>query len=295
MIECYTGALLITPDGPREESLVIDTRRGRILPAEAQRRATRHIDARGLAIYPGLINAHDHLELNHFPRTRWRERHDSAHQWADDMGPHLDEEPYRSLRQLPLEHRCWVGGLKNLFSGVTTVAHHNPLYRPLRSRNFPVRVLRRYTWAHSLYLETPEAIQKAHSRAKDRPFMIHLAEGTDAESAGELRRLADLGCLSERTVLIHGVALAGDDFDLAVRKSRGLVWCPSTNDYLLGQTAQVQPWYEAGKLALGSDSRVTADGDLLDELRAGPPYGSIGCKITVPHRDGWRGAAAGGA
>jgi len=70
MIELYTGALLVTPHGPREAPLVIDTRRGVILPPEDAPRAKKRIDASGLVIYPGLINAHDHLELNHFPRTR---------------------------------------------------------------------------------------------------------------------------------------------------------------------------------------------------------------------------------
>ena len=275
MIECYTGALLVSAEGTRRAPLVIDTRKGRILPPEAASRADRHIDASDLLLYPGLINAHDHLELNHYPRTRWREPHSSARQWSEDMRPHLDEEPYASLRRLPLVDRCWHGGFKNLLAGVTTVAHHNPLYRPLRARSFPVRVLRRYQWAHSLYLETPQAIQKAHRRARKQPFMIHLAEGTDADSARELRQLEALGCLTERTVLIHGVAVAGDNLTRAVQKSRGLVWCPSTNNFLLGQTAQVKEWFAAGKLALGSDSRLTADGDLLDELRAAFATGQL--------------------
>jgi cytosine/adenosine deaminase-related metal-dependent hydrolase len=278
MIELYTGALLVTPDGPRKETLVIDTRRGKILPPEDAPRAQKRIDASGLAIYPGLINAHDHLELNHFPRTRWRGQYGNASQWAEDMRPHLDEEPYLSLRNIPLADRCWHGGLKNLLSGVTTVAHHNPLYRPLKARDFPVRVLRRYTWAHSMYLETPEAIQKAYRHARNRPFMIHLAEGTDATANDELQQLDRLGCLSERTVLIHGVGLSGKNIKLAIGKSRGLVWCPSTNYFLLGATAHVQDWFTAKKLALGSDSRVTADGNLLDEMRAAAGTGQLDAK-----------------
>ncbi|MEO8397780.1 MAG: hypothetical protein ABI700_32605, partial [Chloroflexota bacterium] len=31
------------------------------------------VNLNGYAIYPGLINAHDHLELNHYPRTKYRE------------------------------------------------------------------------------------------------------------------------------------------------------------------------------------------------------------------------------
>ena len=64
------------------------------------------------------------------------------------------------------------------------------------------------------------------------------------------------------------MGLRGDSRQLAIEKSRGLVWCPSTNLYLLGETAEVQDWFAMGKLSLGSDSLLTADGDLLDELRA---------------------------
>jgi cytosine/adenosine deaminase-related metal-dependent hydrolase len=129
-----------------------------------------------------------------------------------------------------------------------------------------------------MYLETPEAIQKAYRHARNRPFMIHLAEGTDATANDELQQLDRLGCLSERTVLIHGVGLSGKNIKLAIGKSRGLVWCPSTNYFLLGATAHVQDWFTAKKLALGSDSRVTADGNLLDEMRAAAGTGQLDAK-----------------
>lgn len=101
--------------------------------------------------------------------------------------------------------------------------------------------------------------------------MIHLAEGTDEEAAQEFSQLEALGCISEKTILIHGVGLTGG----LTEKPGGLVWCPSTNFFLLGETAEVKPWYMAGKLALGSDSRLTADGDLLDELKAAHHTGQL--------------------
>jgi len=273
MIESYEGALLVTPSGILQTPLVIDTRRGRILPATAARHAKKRIDASQWALYPGLINAHDHLEFNHYPRTRWRECYPNASQWAADFDPHLAEEPFRGLRALPLRERCMIGAWKNLASGVTTVAHHNPPHKLLWARDFPLRVLRRYTWAHSLYLTPPRTLQEAWRRAWRGVFMLHLAEGTDAAAAAELDALEKLGGLSHKTVLIHGVGIV--DVEKAVEKSAGLVWCPSSNLFLLGQTAQVGAWFAAGKLALGSDSRLTADGDLLDELRAAHQTGQL--------------------
>jgi imidazolonepropionase-like amidohydrolase len=44
---------------------------------------------------------------------------------------------------------------------------------------------------------------------------------------------------------------------------------------LLGETANIKQWYEAGRMMLGSDSRLTADGDLLDECRAAHATGQL--------------------
>ncbi len=226
------------------------------------------IDLRGCTIFPALINAHDHLELNHYPRSKFRQRYDNAHQWGEDMNARLDDSPYRELRAYPLEDRLFIGGLKNLLCGALTVAHHNPPHKPLFRRDFPVRVLQKYGWSHSLHFSSDEDIVRSYrSTPPDAPWFIHLAEGTDDVAAGEYRRLKALGCVGKNTVIVHGVGLTDEDIADAAPKVRGLVWCPTTNEYLLGKTARARKWVESGgRLALGSDSRLTAAGDLSLEL-----------------------------
>ncbi len=250
-------------DGP----LVIDDRRGTVLHAATSPRVSS-IDLDGYTIYPGLINAHDHLELNHFPRTKFREVYPNAREWSDDVSQRLNTSPYLELRTAPLADRCFIGGLKNLLCGVTTVAHHNPLHPPLKKWNFPVRVVQKYGWSHSLYLTPTDELQWSYHKARRKVWMIHAAEGTDEIAAGELGELNELGVIGPKTVLIHGVGLTEADTQLAIERGASLVWCPSTNLYLLGKTAWVRKWAQAGKVAIGSDSRLTADGDLLDELYA---------------------------
>lgn len=241
------------------------------------------VDLEGYTIFPGLVNAHDHLELNHYPRTKFREVYQNARQWSADVNERLDTEPYKSLRAYPLEDRCFIGGLKNLLCGATNVAHHNPPHKCLFRADFPVRVLKKYGWAHSFYLSSDEEIVRSYrSTPKDVPWFIHLAEGTDDEAAGEYQRLERLGCIDlNKTVLIHAVGLrhpgqpipANPDLktDFVVTDVRGVVWCPSTNLYLLGKTLvdeeNNQFYPVTNSIGLGSDSRLTADGDLLDELR----------------------------
>lgn len=269
-----TQAPLITPGGIVDGSLFIDTRRGIFLPGNT--RPDRTVNLSGYALYPALINAHDHLELNHFPRTRFREMYPNAHRWGEEVGQHLDQAPFRQLRQYPLRDRCFIGGLKNILSGVTAVCHHNPLHRPLRRNNYPVHVLRDYAWAHSLHFTPHKDIQQRYqAAANNQPFIIHLAEGTDSVAADETSRLENLGVLGSNTRLVHGVGMTEHDIQQALERGAGLIWCPSTNYFLLGKTANVAKWYTAEKLALGSDSRLTAEGNLLDEIRAAHATGQL--------------------
>lgn len=226
------------------------------------------VDLSGYTIFPGMINAHDHLELNHYPRTKFRERYDNAHQWGEDVNKHLDEEPFKTLRSYPLEDRCFIGGLKNLLCGALTVVHHNPPHKYLFRRDFPVRVLKRYGWTHSLHFNTDEEVVASYKRTPpNAPWFIHLAEGTDEIAAGEYQRLKKLGCVGSNTVIIHGVGMTDEDIADAAPIVRGLIWCPSTNYELLGKSANIQLWQQGGgRLLLGSDSRLTAYGSLLDEM-----------------------------
>ncbi|MCA0453497.1 MAG: hypothetical protein LCI00_05945 [Chloroflexi bacterium] len=241
------------------------------------------IDLDGYTIFPGLINAHDHLELNHYPRSKFRERYDNAHQWGEDMNARLNDEPYKSLRAYPLWDKLFIGGLKNLLCGATTVAHHNPPHKELWRKDFPVRVLKQYGWSHSLHFSTDEEVVRSYrSTPKDWPWFIHLAEGTDDVAAGEYQRLKALGCIGVNTVIIHGVGLDSVDVVKAQVDAVGtyntghgsqipVVWCPTTNIFLLDKTGHARMGWNTG-IFLGSDSRLTADGDLLDELKFASEY-----------------------
>ncbi len=276
MATTILNALIVLPPdsgGPRVTAFRFDE--SRILSLDKPpRRGDRVLDLAGWTIYPGLINAHDHLELNHYPRTKFRTVYDNAHQWGEDFLAVLDDEPFASLRRQPLDQQCRMGGLKNIRSGVTTVAHHNPLHKPLRDRNFVVRIVQRYGWAHSLHFEKDVA-GSYRSTPRDAPWMIHLAEGTDEVAAAELSQLDNLGCLHSNSVLIHGVGMGESDRQHAIIAGAGLVWCPSSNVFLLGQTATVEDFAAAGRLALGTDSRLTAEGDMLDELGVAAATGQI--------------------
>ncbi|HJZ78387.1 MAG TPA: amidohydrolase family protein [Vicinamibacterales bacterium] len=248
---------------------------------DAPRAGDTVIDGAGAVVLPGLVNAHDHLELNHYGRLKCRERYLNASQWIDDLRPRLSADPaIRDGRAHPLGERLFIGALKNLLAGVTTVAHHNPFYPELR-RTIPIRIVRRYGWAHSFQLERQPAgargepggdvAERSRATPADAPFMVHLAEGVDEAAGGELPRLEALGCLKPNTVIVHGVAIDGSGWRRVAQAGAGLVWCPASNEFLFGRTAPIRELLDlngqAPAIALGTDSRVTGSRDLLDELR----------------------------
>jgi cytosine/adenosine deaminase-related metal-dependent hydrolase len=248
---------------------------------EPPRRGDTVVDLDGAFILPGLINAHDHLELNHYGRLKFRDRYANATEWIDDMRPRLAEDAaIHAAQQHPLTERLFVGALKNLLSGVTTVAHHNPRYTELR-RTMPIRIVRRYGWAHSFALERApagargepggEVAQRWRRTPADVPFIVHLGEGVDEQAATELARLDALGCLAPNTVLVHGVVFDGADYLRITAAGASLVWCPASNMFMFGRTAGVRPLIDSRpggdiRVALGTDSRLTGARDLLDEM-----------------------------
>ena len=161
---------------------------------------------------------------------------------------------------------CGGGPLKNLVSGVSTVAHHNDLHPVMLEKSFPIRVVKHYGWAHSMkfssdwqtrLLETPSGA----------PFMIHAAEGTDQEARQEIHTLDRFHALGPLTVLIHCVAAGDKELAVIRRRKSSVVWCPSSNHFTLGtslvrRSPGVRCSHRAGD-GFGHDR----GGDLLDELR----------------------------
>ncbi len=215
---------------------------------------------------PGLINAHDHLHRNHYGRLG-RPPYPNAYAWAADIQAHdadrIAEGRARRRREALLE-----GAWKNLFCGVTTVVHHDP-WEPDFEHGFPLKVAR-VASADSLGL-TPDLDRLA----EDGAFCLHLAEGVDARAAGEVRELAELGLLGPALIAVHGVGLDADAVARFRSSGAALVWCPTSNRFLFGRTAPQALLAEGIDVLLGSDSRLTGDGDLLDEIRCARALGAL--------------------
>jgi cytosine/adenosine deaminase-related metal-dependent hydrolase len=222
-------------------------------------------------LYPGLINAHDHLEMNLYPRMG-KPPYNNYIEWGTDIYK-PKESPIKEIEKVNLKDRLLWGGLKNLISGVTTVVHHNPWNRFLSSNDFPVRVLKKYSWAHSLGFG--KNIVKSFSKDHRIPFVIHAAEGVDETAFDEINKLDALGLIKRNTVLIHAVATSDQNIETLQASQASVVWCPSSNYFLFNKTAPINKLKNAVKITLGSVSTLTGLPTLLDEMRFATQTGLV--------------------
>nr|WP_281376731.1 methyltransferase domain-containing protein [Edaphobacter lichenicola] len=221
------------------------------------------IDLSNYLLLPGLINAHDHLEFSLFPNLGTGPYLNSI-EWAREI-----HRTYASViachRKVPKPTRLVWGAIRNLLCGVTTVCHHNPLSRELVAADFPVRVLSRFGWAHSITMD-PNLLHNFDHTPPHLPFLLHAAEGLDAKSAQEIFDLDRLAVLDERTVLVHGLALNKKAVSLINQRRSALVVCPTSNQFLFSSAPSATLIKSLNAVVLGSDSPLTSAGDLLDEI-----------------------------
>lgn len=125
----FVNARVVTP-GPVVSSIRFASRVLSVGTAPA--RGDVVIDLDGAVVLPGLVNGHDHLELNHYGRVGDLGPYRNASEWIDEIRPRLRTDPViLAGRAHPLASRLFIGELKNLLSGATTVVHHNPRYAEL--------------------------------------------------------------------------------------------------------------------------------------------------------------------
>lgn len=230
--------------------------------------------------YCPFINSHDHLIGNWFPRAGENRPYPNSHIWVEEMKSSFSflernlfwvNDGSFDLLDPSASVLARLGAYKNLFSGCSVVQDHAPLQKDAYYRQFPIRVLKDYRQCHSITLDnwwggksSAEEMQLSHGKM---PFIIHLSEGRDEITAGEFAKLLDAHLLKANTLIIHGIALTDDELALISKAGASVCWCPTSNQFLIGETLKVDLALKHGvNVVLGTDSTMSGGVNILDEL-----------------------------
>ncbi len=264
-----SGSAILNPDDTSEK-VNIQIENGRItLVSKKEISSSINITTRGI-ISTGLINAHDHLLGNYYPKVgtgnyvNWLP-------WDND----LKSSPlYQERSQIENRDLYMLAAYKNLISGVTIVSDHMPHFVAEPYYDIlPVKAIREYTLAHSVNsfaLKWGDDIDKEYKQAVelDIPFITHVSEGFDSETVQDIVTLDRKGGLGDHSVLIHCLAFSESDMDLVKKKGSTVVWCGDSNMFMYNRTAKIKEMLERKiNICIGTDSPMSGGENLLYEMK----------------------------
>ena len=209
--------------------------------------------------FPGLFNAHDHLDFDLFPPLGRRTYADYV-DWALDIQQRHRAE-IDPVLAIPAPLRARWGAYKNLLGGVTTVIHHGPAGQ--LPADDVVGFVSSFRYLHSLRFGSRWRARLIDPR-RGAPIMVHIGEGTSRAAAREPDRLRAWNLWRSEVIGVHAIALQ-------VRQARdfkAVVWCPVSNLFLYAQTSAVETFKQATRILFGTDSTASAGWNIWDHLRA---------------------------
>jgi cytosine/adenosine deaminase-related metal-dependent hydrolase len=212
--------------------------------------------------FPGLINSHDHLEFDLYPPLGHGPYADYV-TWGEDIH-RRDLGQIASIEAVPRPYRARWGAVKNLLAGVTSVAHHG---EPVATQS--IRLLGG-TPIHSVRLE-PRWRRRLNSPFNPPPFVVHIGEGTSDACHREIDRLLAWNVWRRDLIGVHAIAMDARQ----ARRFRALVWCPLSNAFLYGRSADIRALKAHTTILLGTDSTLTADWNFWNHLRGARAHGLL--------------------
>ena len=216
------------------------------------------IEFENVIAFPGLINSHDHLDFNLFPKLGNRV-YNNYSEWGKDIHTQ-NKDVINAVLKIPLQLRTQWGLYKNLLNGITTVVNHGA---KLKITSSFITVLQDNYSLHSIQFERYWQLKLNNFFAKKQPYVIHAGEGTDEMAHNEILTLIKKNFFNKSLFAVHGVAMDEEQ----AKNFKGLIWCPDSNFFLLNATADIKRLKTKTRILFGTDSTLTADWNLWNHLR----------------------------
>jgi cytosine/adenosine deaminase-related metal-dependent hydrolase len=269
-------------------------RSGEALPDAA--RDAPVIDSKG-AIYPGIIDLHNHPEYAIYPllpiTRKYRDRYEWR--WYDDAYNKRITFPQEVLTRpyyLDLgieigrygEYKALAGGTTSLQGGRTNLAYSKEECLVRNIENSPVEsrlAASRVDMGRSS--KEWSAMQSERSKG---PLVVHLAEGPSPRMATEFYAIKDSNLLGPELIAIHGVGLTEPQLKEMAAAGAKLVWSPLSNFMLYGQTANIDAARRAGvAISLAPDWGPSGSKSSLGELKVADLYNKHTLHGALSDRD----------
>jgi len=239
------------------------------------------IDTDG-TIYPGLIDAHNHIHYNTVPLWDVGDNvYDNRYQWKNHPGYKPEVTWPKTILSSGAYWNMEIEALKyaemKSIVGGTTAVQGNPTsddsaYTWVLSRNVEHHNFGR-DQMHTKVTELESEYVGNHIKTGSADgtldaWFLHLSEGTDSSSLNEFQILVDNSLLVPELMLIHGVPLGANEYSQMGAVGASLVWSPTSNLLLYGQTADVAAAHDAGiNIALAPDWSPSGSKSPLHELK----------------------------
>jgi 5-methylthioadenosine/S-adenosylhomocysteine deaminase len=247
-------------------------------------------------IFPGLIDLHNHLTWNLFPRwppVNWKpadwdptRKFGARYDWQqlqsykDDLDtPHrvLAEEGWGCEMNRYGEVKAIAGGSTSSVGSLGPVKCIEGLARDLdfssglyQADDFKSEKLAYNIFPLEMQINDADSVRTRLSSGQLKAFIIHLAEGAagNASAAREYKMFVAQGFLRSGVSIIHGVALKAPQFQEMAAHGVGLVWSPRSNLELYGATADIAGAKNSGVvIAIAPDWSPSGSSGMLEELK----------------------------
>lgn len=255
------------------------------------------VETNGL-ISPGLVDAHNHIPYNFLPRWDGGQFFQNRYEWSDVESYENHVEPYAANRSSG-SHYCpaakW-GEFRSLINGTTTVMGQS--FNQLCVGGWVRNADHRHDLQHNHmrttigsprditddqaqnYIDSFDEVVNPTTR-----FAVHMAEGLTGNNV-ELEFASFAGrddrsnrhqgvslLYKETAVLIHSVAVTDAELDEVAQTNSKIVWSPSSNFDLYGETTDIVGIVERDiVVGLGPDWTVSGEENMLGEMRYALDY-----------------------
>jgi len=264
-----TGALLM--DGSQAPAQGLLAVQGEKMDPAPARSLGLQVEIPDGVAFPGLINACDSLLGSVLPRFG-RGPYASRQAWEEEL---KGSRAWDELQKLSPEDRILLGLYRQILSGVTTVFDPDWKVASLLAPEWrPIRIIEHFVRGHAFFPAMPlegDDFSRLWKKAADEkaPFVVPVEEGTAKEVTQDVDYLHRRKALGKRTVLLHGVGCGPKNIEQCGHSSSHLVFCPSSEKFLYGRTADVPAFLKKGvSVSLGSDAPLAGGQALLEELKS---------------------------